>query len=80
MEPLGIMLYGYDQEHALMIKASLESVLEQDIVLLSASRREDVEVRDILEAICAEALLGQISTEWAAEKFRIQAEAVLSRE
>jgi len=50
MEPLGIMLYGYDQEHALMIKASLESVLEQDIVLLSASKREDVEVRDILES------------------------------
>ena len=49
-EPLGIMIYGYNEEHARAIKESLDGATGRDVMLLSASGRESDKVRTILEA------------------------------
>lgn len=47
--PLGIIIYGYNEEHARTIKKSLDGATGEDVMLLSASGRESEKVRTILE-------------------------------
>ena len=48
MEPLGILLYGYNLEHSNSIKTSLDAALDQDIIVISASNKEQSKVSEIL--------------------------------
>jgi hypothetical protein len=48
-EPLGILLYGYDEPDSLLIKDGLENVLGREITLLSATGRTALAVADILD-------------------------------
>lgn len=50
MEPLGIVLYGYAKDQALAIEASLKRLLGRDVILISASGREDETVDEIIDA------------------------------
>ena len=49
MTDIGIMLYGYGEEHAMLIHSTLERVLGQDVELISAARQEERVVSEILE-------------------------------
>ncbi len=48
-EPLGLMLYGYSEEHAMTIRESLSDLLGGRVILMSASGREEEKVGEILE-------------------------------
>ncbi len=48
MEQLGIMLYGYNQEHAAIIKNALESILNDKIIMISGSYKETKRIEDII--------------------------------
>ena len=49
MDNVGIMLYGYGEEHAHLIHRTLEDVLEEEVDLISAARQEERVVAEILE-------------------------------
>ncbi|MBW2638449.1 MAG: DUF3783 domain-containing protein [Deltaproteobacteria bacterium] len=49
MNPLGILVYGYNEEDARFIGESLGHTLEQEIFVISASKKEDMTIGDILE-------------------------------
>jgi hypothetical protein len=49
MKPLGILVYGYSEEDARFIGESLGHTLEQEIFVISASKKEALTIRDILE-------------------------------
>lgn len=49
MNPLGIMAYGYNEEDARCIGEWLGHTLEQEIFVISASKKEDMTIGDILE-------------------------------
>jgi hypothetical protein len=49
MNPLGILVYGYNEEDARFIGESLGHTLEQDIFVISASKKEDMTIGHILE-------------------------------
>ncbi|PKL35533.1 MAG: hypothetical protein CVV44_22295 [Spirochaetae bacterium HGW-Spirochaetae-1] len=49
MEEIGILLYGYVEEDARLIHDTLEKLLSWDIVLISASGREDSTVAQVLD-------------------------------
>lgn len=48
MEQLGIMLYGYDRDDAQIIKNSLETAFNNEIILLSGSSKESQIVEEII--------------------------------
>ncbi len=48
-EPLGLMLYGYSEEHAQTIRERLSDLLGGKMILMSASGREEDKVGEILE-------------------------------
>ena len=48
-EQLGLMLYGYSEEHAMTIRERLSDLLGGKVILMSASGREEDKVGDILE-------------------------------
>jgi len=50
-EPLGLLLYGYNRKHADIIVRRLREVLGDEIMLMSASNREDETVGDILGSV-----------------------------
>ena len=49
MADMGIMLYGYAEEHAGVITSTLEQVLGEDLMVYSASGRGSDVVGDIIE-------------------------------
>ncbi|WP_455392956.1 DUF3783 domain-containing protein [[Eubacterium] cellulosolvens] len=49
MESLGILIYGYNSEDAKAIEQSLSSITNQDIVMISGSKKEDLKIMDILD-------------------------------
>lgn len=49
MDPLGILIYGYDSKSAKLIKESIEQLIEQDIIMISGSGKEKSNVIDILD-------------------------------
>jgi hypothetical protein len=49
MAEIGIMLYGYGEEDALLIHGTLEEVLDEEVELISAARQEERVVTEILE-------------------------------
>ena len=49
MEPLGILLYGYSPEDSQAIQNLLEQIVNDKIILISGSSKEDMKVIDILE-------------------------------
>lgn len=49
MADLGIMLYGYGEEHGSLISSTLGEVLGEDLMVYSASMRESDVVGDIIE-------------------------------
>jgi len=49
MATIGVMLYGYGEEDALLIHSTLEGLLEQEVDLISAARQEERVVAEILE-------------------------------
>lgn len=49
MNPLGILVYGYNEKDARFIGESLGHTLEQEIFVISASKKEDMKISDILE-------------------------------
>ena len=49
MNQLGILVYGYNEEDARFIGKSLSHTLEQEIFVISTSKKEDMTIRDILE-------------------------------
>jgi len=49
MNPLGILVYGYNEDDARYIEESLGRTLGQEIFLISASKKEDMTIGNILE-------------------------------
>ncbi|MEA3471506.1 MAG: DUF3783 domain-containing protein [Thermodesulfobacteriota bacterium] len=49
MNPLGILVYGYNEQDVRFIVESLGHTLGQEIFVISASKKEDMKIRDILE-------------------------------
>ena len=49
MNPLGILVYGYSEEDARFMGESLGHALEQELFVISASKKEDMTIGDILE-------------------------------
>lgn len=49
MKPLGILIYGYNDNDARFIAESLGHTLNQEIFVISASQKEDLSIREILE-------------------------------
>lgn len=47
--PLGIMLYGYDERQAAIIKLALDKVTGEDVLVVSGSGQEGEKVRRILD-------------------------------
>ena len=48
MEPLGIVIYGYDRKGAEKILSSSAAAAGREVIMFSASNREDVKISDIL--------------------------------
>ena len=48
MEPLGVLLYGYDSDNASEIEKSLNEIVKQEVLILSGSKKEDMKVIEIL--------------------------------
>ncbi|MBN1539070.1 MAG: DUF3783 domain-containing protein [Candidatus Thermoplasmatota archaeon] len=49
MDEIGIMLYGYDRETADAIRSRLSALTARDVLLFSASGREEDLIGDIIE-------------------------------
>ena len=49
MSDIGMMLYGYGEDDALLIHRTLEEALEEEVDLISAARQEERVVAEILE-------------------------------
>ncbi len=49
MEPLGILLYGYSKTDSTKIKGFIETELENELILISGSKKEEQKVIEILE-------------------------------
>lgn len=50
MSQLGILVYGYDQEQAMILHAHLEQLLETELYLFTATGKESMIIRDILNS------------------------------
>jgi hypothetical protein len=48
-DSIGIMIYGYHRDDALKIQAAIEPAVENPLIVISASGREDWLVADILD-------------------------------
>ena len=44
MEPLGILLYGYNSDDAIVIKKSVKDILNDEIILISGSKKENMKM------------------------------------
>ena len=49
METLGVLLYGYNSEDSKAIEQSLRKITNQDIVIISGSKKEEQKVMEILD-------------------------------
>ena len=49
MPPIGVMIYGYNEGDADKIKVILDPILKDDVIILSASEKEDMLVDEILK-------------------------------
>ena len=49
MAPVGVLVYGYDEVNADKIKVILDTILNEDTIILSASTKEDTTVDEILQ-------------------------------
>ena len=49
MEPLGVLVYGYSNEDAEVIKQSLFEILNEEVIIISGSNKENSKIIDILE-------------------------------
>ena len=49
METLGVLLYGYNLEDSKAIEQSLRTITNQDIIIVSGSKKEDLKIMDILD-------------------------------
>ncbi len=49
MNPLGILVYGYNEDDVRFIGESLGHTLEEELFVISAAKKEDMTIRDILE-------------------------------
>ena len=50
MAKLGILLYGYDEENAGVVKTALDDLLSENVAVLSGYGKEEQTVADILKA------------------------------
>ena len=48
MEPLGVLIYGYNSKMASIIEKSLNEIVNQEVLILSGSKKEYMKVIDIL--------------------------------
>jgi hypothetical protein len=49
MEPLGILLYGYNSTDSKSIQKKILGILDEDVIVISGSSKEAMKVIDILE-------------------------------
>lgn len=49
MEPVGVLISGYDRQDAGAVKTFLDKTLEADVIMVSASGKADMKVMDILQ-------------------------------
>ena len=49
MEPVGILLYGYSNDESVVIQDLIEKAVNNKIVIISGSQKENSKVIDILE-------------------------------
>ena len=49
MEPLGILLYGYNNQDVTFIKQSLDNSLDEELIIISGSGKEKTKISQILE-------------------------------
>jgi hypothetical protein len=49
MQSVGVLICGYDQEDARSIKAFLDKTLETYVIMVSASRKAEMRIIDILK-------------------------------
>jgi hypothetical protein len=54
MQSVGVLICGYDQEDARSIKAFLDKTLETYVIMVSASRKAEMRIIDILKKGSAE--------------------------
>jgi hypothetical protein len=48
-DPIGILIYGYNQEDTLQIRAAFDRALADSVFVISASEKEDWLIADILD-------------------------------
>jgi hypothetical protein len=48
MQPVGVLICGYDQEDARIIKAFLDKTLDTYVTMVSASRKAELRISEIL--------------------------------
>ena len=48
MQPVGVLINGYNSEDAGTIKAFLDRTLDTDVIMVSASQKADMKIIDIL--------------------------------
>lgn len=49
MQPVGVLICGYNREDALSVKAFLDKTLDTDVTQISASQKADMKIIDILQ-------------------------------
>jgi hypothetical protein len=49
MQSLGVLICGYDQEDARTVKAFLDKTLETYVIMVSASRKAEMRIIDVLK-------------------------------
>jgi hypothetical protein len=49
LEPLGILLYGYNSDDAKTIEQSLSKIINHEVVIISGSKKENLKVINILD-------------------------------
>jgi hypothetical protein len=48
MEPLGVLIYGYSENDSKIIKTALEKIVNNEIIIISGSEKENMTILDIL--------------------------------
>ena len=49
MEPLGVLLYGYNSADAKTIEQSLSEIINHEVVIISGSKKENLKLINILD-------------------------------
>jgi len=49
MDPLGILLYGYDEQFSEIVRLSVQEIMKREVLLLNANEKEKSKILEILD-------------------------------